>query len=87
MHDVPGKGVWARSGDTWTERQPSGILNVFKISKRTRAYGISGTEITREGNPDLKLFIPDKGTRTPYNLMVRGGDGKWGTLGEMKEIE
>ncbi len=87
MHDDPGKRIWERSGDTWTERQPSGTLNVFEITKRTRIYGISGSEIRREDNSGLKLFIPDMGTRTPSHLMLMGGDGKWGTLGEMKEIE
>lgn len=87
MHDDPGNRIWTRSGDTWTERQPSGVQNLYKVTKRTRVYGISGSEITREGEPGLKLFIPDKGTRTPSNLLMAGGDGRWGTLGEMKEIE
>ncbi|QJE95134.1 serine/threonine-protein kinase [Luteolibacter luteus] len=87
LHDDPGKRIWARSADTWTERQPSGSVNIYKVTRRIRLYGVSGSEITREGNTGLKLFIPDKGTRSPHQLQMQGGDGKWGTLGEMKEVE
>lgn len=86
-HDDPGKRIWSRTGEFWTEEQPSGTRNVFKVMKRSRVFGISGTEVAREDQTGIRLFIPDMGTRPPALLRIMSGENDWGNLGEIKDIE
>ncbi|RYD64574.1 MAG: serine/threonine protein kinase, partial [Verrucomicrobiaceae bacterium] len=84
--DDPGKRVWKRDGDHWTETQPSGKVKRFKVARRLRVNSISGTQIDLVGG-GLSLFIPDKGTPLPSVLMMRTTPGPWGRLGEIGDVE
>jgi serine/threonine protein kinase/tetratricopeptide (TPR) repeat protein len=84
--DDPGTRVWKRDGDAWTETQPSGKSNSFKVARRLRVNGISGTQIDATAG-GLSVFIPDKGTPAPSVLMMRTKPGPWGRLGEIGDIE
>ncbi len=84
--DDPGKRVWKRDGDTWTETQPSGKANRFKVARRLRVNGISGTQIDAAAG-GLSVFIPDKGPPLPQMLMMRTKPGPWGHLGQIGDVE
>jgi serine/threonine protein kinase len=84
--DDPGKRVWKREGEAWTETQPSGKSNRFKVARRLRVNGVSGTQIDAMAG-GLSVFIPDKGTPAPGVLMMRTKPGPWGRLGEIGDIE
>ncbi len=87
MHDDPGIRHWTRTGDRWVERQPSGQQNVYSERGRIRVHGISGTEIRREGEAALKLFIPDIGTSSTPTLLMAVEPDRWSLLGEIKDLE
>lgn len=73
----PGLRVWRRDGDRWREKQPSGKINEFRIEKRIRLRGISGTELVRIGEESLRVFVPDKHSPEPQWLLVSLEPGKW----------
>ncbi|MCW1887334.1 serine/threonine-protein kinase [Luteolibacter flavescens] len=83
--DDPGKRVWQREGEHWTETQPSGKTNRFRIVRRLRVNNISGTQIDALSG-GLSVFIPDRGTPLPGVLMMRTKPGPWGRLGEIGDI-
>ncbi|HEY1123494.1 MAG TPA: serine/threonine-protein kinase [Haloferula sp.] len=85
-YDDPGKRVWKRDGNNWTETSPSGRVKSFKVVRRLRVDGISGTHIDLVGG-GFSVFIPDKGTPLPSVLMMRNKPGPWGRLGEIGDIE
>lgn len=85
-HDDPGKRIWQRAGEEWTETQPSGKTNHFKVARRIRVAGVSGTEISSVSGGTW-IFIPDKGSSDPAVLRVRMNDGPWGRLGAIGDIE
>lgn len=85
-YDDPGDRVWTRSGELWREKQPSGTINTYTTLERLRVFGISGTKLRRENEAGPILFIPDLGTRLPAHLMMLAEEGKWGTLGEIKDL-
>lgn len=77
-HDAdPGLRVWRRDGDRWREKQPSGKINEFRIGKRIRLRGVSGTELVRVGEESLRIFLPDKDSPEPRWLHVSLEPGKW----------
>jgi hypothetical protein len=86
QHDDPGKRIWKRDGDAWTETMPSGRVNRFKITQRRWILNFFGTEIAAEDRP-ISLFIPDKGSPAPIRLLFRSKPGDWVSLGTMEEIE
>jgi len=86
-HDDPGKRIWKRDGDTWTETSPSGRTNEFRVGTRVRVNGVSGTEVTRTTDADSHFFIPDKIAPEPRILFMRNGTGEWKPFVAIREME
>lgn len=83
----PGKRTWLKEGDTWTETQPSGRQNIYKVAARITINGILGTEIQRVAEPGTWAFIPDKGTGSVMRLLMRTKPDGWYSLGSIDEVE
>lgn len=86
QHSDPGKRVWTRTGNVWTEVQPSGKTNQFLTSRRLRVSGVTGTEIRRTSSA-MRLFVPDKNSTGPLHLKMRNEGKDWGILGEIGDVE
>ncbi|GAA5131764.1 serine/threonine protein kinase [Luteolibacter yonseiensis] len=86
-HDDPGKRVWTRSGNRWTEVQPSGKTNVYQIEGRIRLGGVSGTGAVHTVESGMRIFIPDKGSSEPLTLKVKPGESEWIAVGPLGDIE
>lgn len=85
--DDPGPRVWKRDDKTWTEKPPTGQEKKFHIVRRVRVLGRPGTELTQEGDTGLTIFIPDKGTPEPAKILMKQGNGSWGSLGTIEAME
>lgn len=81
----PGKRFWVRAGDTWTETQPSGKKNTYRVVARRMVNGIPGTEL-HERAGSLQLFLPDIGTHEKV-LRMRRSTGMWVKLGSIENVE
>jgi serine/threonine protein kinase len=86
-HEDPGPRHWILSGETWQETQPSGKRSEFRVVKRIRNRGVSGTEIVNKANADMRLFVPDKDSAPPLQLRMYFPDTKWQPIGEIREVE
>jgi hypothetical protein len=86
-HDDPGPRFWRREGEVWRETQPSGKVNEFRIDRRLRVRGISGTEIVRVDEENLHLFIPDKDAEGIPKLLMKTGDGSWQELTPLRDVK
>jgi tetratricopeptide (TPR) repeat protein len=87
-HDAdPGLRVWRRDEDRWRERQPSGKINEFRIEKRIRLRGVSGTELVRIGEESLRIFVPDKDSPEPRWVQVSLEPGKWLPFATLQTVE
>jgi serine/threonine protein kinase len=86
-HDDPGKRVWTRSKNQWTEVQPSGKTNVYEIEGRIRLDGISGTEAVQTMESGMRIFVPDKSAAAPLALKVKLGTEEWFTVGPIGDVE
>lgn len=86
-YEDPGKRVWTRSGDRWTEVQPSGKTNVFEITRRIRLGGVSGTEGEQTDGSGLRIFIPDKKHDGTMGLTISVEPDKWIFVGTIGDVE
>lgn len=83
----PGTRVWKRDGDEWSETPPSGQVKRFKIVRRVKLMGVSGTELAEATSAAIFIFIPDLGGQAPPQLMFKSAGGNWGSLGIMEGME
>jgi serine/threonine protein kinase len=87
-HDTdPGLRVWRRDDDLWRERQPSGKINEFRIEKRIRLRGVSGTQLVRAGEESLRIFVPDKNSPEPLWLHFSLEPGKWNPFATLQAVK
>ena len=87
QHEDPGPRIWRREGEHWSETQPSGKTNEYRTRRRLRVRGISGTEIVRVGEENLRLFVPDKDGGDAPKLSIRFDEGAWRELSAIRDIE
>jgi hypothetical protein len=86
-HDSdPGKRRWVRDGNVWTETQPSGIQNVSVISGFLTVNGVKGCEIKRINGESVTVFIPDRDVSGPKELLFKGQQNEWISIGSMDDI-
>jgi len=86
-HEDPGPRIWRRDGDLWRETQPSGKINNFRIARRMRLRGISGTELVRVGEEALRIFVPDKDSQEPRWIQMSVEPGKWNPFVIARAVE
>jgi serine/threonine protein kinase len=82
----PGRRTWVRRGATWTETQPSGVQNIYTVSRQLNVYGTEGSELNRTAG-GITLFLPHLSSNGSWHLMVKQSDDHWVSIGEVKEVE
>lgn len=84
------KGIrrWTRQGDgLWEEKYPDGrTWSTFREAGRMHHNGCGCTVVERQDAPSFRILIPDKGCKT-MELWARNGEGAWGFLGVMRDVE
>src|SRR6266542_4335497 len=83
-----GPRYWRRSvsGDGWVERTPAGDESFFQIDKRTNYGGCDGTVVSKIGEPNFQLLIPDRGCPNMELKFRRSTNGNWMGLPRMENI-
>lgn len=83
----PGLRVWTRQGEAaWKETWPSGTTTFSQRVARIVVEGCSGTVVSRIDEPDLYLFLPDRGCSSMIFRFRRGKSGPWIKLAMMKDV-
>src|SRR6266498_2670770 len=83
-----GPRYWRRSvsGDGWVERTPAGDESFFQIDKRTNYGGCDGTVVSKIGEPNFQLLIPDRGCPNMELKFRRSTNENWMGLPRMENI-
>lgn len=84
--EPPGPRFWSYANGLWTERSAEGS-DQFKVSDTTAIVDNNhGVIVTNLGNPNVQVFIPDKGSSLMW-VRFRYNNGQWAYLAKMKNVQ
>lgn len=82
----PGARYWTRTSDSWIEKTPSGEQHLFRILKRISYSNCDGEIVSRVGDNNFQILIPDKGCPNMTMKFRRLPDVNWVSLPDMQAI-
>jgi hypothetical protein len=84
---APGRRVWTRNRDIWTETYSSGQKDTFRVKTAPFHHnGTTGTLVQKVSDPGFYVFIPNLRS-AKMEVWTYQGKGPWRFLAKMKSVQ